>query len=82
MAEKHRITQRKNDRDRQNKYCTKHRPAGLPEKLIRACREAFQTASVQQKNKEKQTNKQTNKHHVINHKENLVFLVVYYMILI
>ena len=24
--------QRKNDRNRQNKYCTKHRPAGLPKK--------------------------------------------------
>ena len=47
MIENHRITHKKNNRNRQNKYCTNHRPAGLPKKLIRACREAFQTASVQ-----------------------------------
>ena len=62
MTEKHRITHRKNDRNRQNKYCTKHRPAGLPKKLIRACLETFQTASC---NKEKQTNIHTGKLHII-----------------
>ena len=61
MTEKHRITHRKNDRNRQKKYCTKHRSAGLPKKLIRVCREAFQTASMQTN---KQTNKQTGKLHI------------------